>query len=178
MWKRTARRSPRHAKRHDELERAKRAESWYRQQKPGRQKDKGWVLVTCIVKKKGTCFLFFLRFSRPRGRKTRKKLVEIRRRIQKSTLFLELGKSWQSEWSANWQSDKRDVVSCFLFLKCFFKKCVKTAVPKDGNHPGALVLTKLVEWYRFGVGDEKSFLWFFVLSSERIYGQWILSVIC
>ena len=39
----------------------------------------------------------------------------------------------------------------------FFKKSVKTAVTDDGNPPGALVLTKLVEWYRFGVGDEKSF---------------------
>ena len=37
----------------------------------------------------------------------------------------------------------------------FFKKSVKTAVPDDGNPPGALVLTKLVEWHRFGVGDEK-----------------------
>ena len=35
----------------------------------------------------------------------------------------------------------------------FFKNSVKTAVPEDGNAPGALVLTKLVEWYRFEVGD-------------------------
>ena len=35
----------------------------------------------------------------------------------------------------------------------FSKKTVKTAVPEDGNPPGALVLTKLVEWYRFEVGQ-------------------------
>ena len=33
-------------------------------------------------------FFVFWGFSRPRGRKNKKKLVEIRRRIQKSTLFL------------------------------------------------------------------------------------------
>ena len=44
-----------------------------------------------------------------------------------------------------------------FFVGCFFEKSVKTAVPEDGNPPGALVLTKLVEWYRFGVGDENSF---------------------
>ena len=44
-----------------------------------------------------------------------------------------------------------------FFVGVFFKKSVKTAVPEDGNPPGALVLTKLVEWSRFGVGDEKSF---------------------
>ena len=36
----------------------------------------------------------------------------------------------------------------------FFKKSVKTAVPGDRNPPGALVLTKLIEWYRFGIGDK------------------------
>ena len=36
-----------------------------------------------------------------------------------------------------------------------FRKSVKTAVPDDRNFSGALVLTKLVEWYRFGVGDEQ-----------------------
>ena len=43
-----------------------------------------------------------------------------------------------------------------FFWQVFFKKSVKTAVPEDGNPPGALVLTKLVELYRFGVGDENS----------------------
>ena len=33
-----------------------------------------------------------------------------------------------------------------FFLKCFFKKSVKTAVPEDGNPPRAFVLTKLLEW--------------------------------
>ena len=33
---------------------------------------------------------------------------------------------------------------------------VKTAVPEDGMPPGALVLTKLVEWYRFEVGHKKN----------------------
>ena len=36
-----------------------------------------------------------------------------------------------------------------------FKKPVKTAVPDAGNPPGALVSTKLIEWCRFGVGDDK-----------------------
>ena len=44
-----------------------------------------------------------------------------------------------------------------FFFGVFFKQLVKTAVPEDGNPPGALVSTKLVEWYRFGAGDEKSF---------------------
>ena len=34
-------------------------------------------------------------------------------------------------------------------------KSVKTAVPDDGRPPGALVLTKLVGWYRFKVGQKK-----------------------
>ena len=38
-----------------------------------------------------------------------------------------------------------------FFLGCFFKKSVKTAVPDAGNPPGALVSTKLIEWYRFVV---------------------------
>ena len=39
-----------------------------------------------------------------------------------------------------------------FFLGCFFfKKSVKTAVPEDGRPPGALVSTKLVEWYRLEV---------------------------
>ena len=49
----------------------------------------------------------------------------------------------------------------FLFLKYFFKKLVKTAVPEDGRPPRALVLTKLVEETRFEVGDEKTFFDFF-----------------
>ena len=44
----------------------------------------------------------------------------------------------------------------FVFFWVVFKKSVKSAVPDDGNPPGALVWTKLSEWYRFGVGDEKS----------------------
>ena len=53
-----------------------------------------------------------------------------------------------------------DLRSLFMegILGCFFKDSVKTAVPGDGKPPGALVLTKLIEWYRFGVGREKSFL--------------------
>ena len=35
------------------------------------------------------------------------------------------------------------------------QKMVKMAVPDDRNPPGALVLTKLVEWYRFEVGHKK-----------------------
>ena len=38
------------------------------------------------------------------------------------------------------------------------KKPVKKAVPEDGNPPGALVLMKLVEWYRFEVGQKNEFL--------------------
>ena len=50
------------------------------------------------------------------------------------------------------------VLSSELFcLGWFFKKWVKTAVLEDGNRPAALVWIKLIEWYRFGVGDEKSF---------------------
>ena len=44
---------------------------------------------------------------------------------------------------------------CLFLLRGVF---VETAVPDDGKLPGALVLTKLVEWYRCGVGDEKSVL--------------------
>ena len=59
-----------------------------------------------------------------------------------------------------------------MLLGCFFKKLVKTAVLDDGRPSGALVLAKLVEWYRFEVGDGKSFFVIFdVLSSERINGQ-------
>ena len=54
------------------------------------------------------------------------------------------------------------------FLGCFFKKTVKTAVPEDGSPPGALVLAKEVEWYRFGVGDEKSFLGFVSVGKQII----------
>ena len=42
-----------------------------------------------------------------------------------------------------------------FFLECFFKNSVKTAVPDDGRPPGALVLTRLVERYRFEVGQKK-----------------------
>ena len=52
----------------------------------------------------------------------------------------------------------------FLFLY-FFKKSVKTAVPDDGNRPGALVLTKLVEWYRF-VGGRPFFCKFSQISDN------------
>ena len=45
--------------------------------------------------------------------------------------------------------DLVDLVEFFYFL---FKKSVKTAVPDAGNPPGALVLTKLAESSRFGVG--------------------------
>ena len=51
---------------------------------------------------------------------------------------------------------------------CFFKKSAKTAVPDDGNPPGALVLTKLVEWYRFEVGDEKSVFVDLFLGAEDV----------
>ena len=53
-------------------------------------------------------------------------------------------------------------------MGCFFKKSVKTAVPEDGNPPGALVLTKVVEWYRVGLGDEKSFFLFFVFLIKNV----------
>ena len=60
----------------------------------------------------------------------------------------------------------------FFFGGDFSKKSIKTAVLEDGHPPGALVLTKLIEWYRFGVGDEKSLLAILVaLSSEQINGQ-------
>ena len=50
---------------------------------------------------------------------------------------------------------KAIVVVCIVrFFGWFFKKSVKTAVPEDGRPPGALVLTKLIEWYRFEVGDD------------------------
>ena len=65
-------------------------------------------------------------------------------------------------------SSKR--ISCdFVFAKIG----QNTAVPDEGRPPGALVLTKLVGWYRFGVGDKTCFCHFFVivLSSERINGQ-------
>ena len=39
-------------------------------------------------------------------------------------------------------------------LHVFFKKLVKAAVPEDGNRPGTLVLTKLVEQSRFEIGDD------------------------
>ena len=45
----------------------------------------------------------------------------------------------------------------YLFFGVIFRKKVKTAVPDDGNPPGALVLTKLVEWHQFEVGDEIGF---------------------
>ena len=48
------------------------------------------------------------------------------------------------------------LIICF-FWGCFFKKSVKTAVPDVGNRNRALVLTKLVEWYRFEVGREQLF---------------------
>ena len=51
-----------------------------------------------------------------------------------------------------------NIKSCFVFS-------VKPAVPDDGSPPGAPVLTKLLEWCRFGVGEN----WFcvvLVLSSE------------
>ena len=38
-----------------------------------------------------------------------------------------------------------------------FPKLVTTAVPADGRPPGALVLAKLVEWYRFEVGQKNVF---------------------
>ena len=39
----------------------------------------------------------------------------------------------------------KQVGRVFYFLGCFFQKSVETAVPDDGNPPGALILTKLVE---------------------------------
>ena len=50
----------------------------------------------------------------------------------------------------------------------FSKTIVKTAVPEDGNPPGALVLTKLVQWYRFEAGDEKSFFVIFLSLDLRL----------
>ena len=49
------------------------------------------------------------------------------------------------------------VLLLVFFGVLVFQKSVKTAVPDDGNPPGALVSTKLVEWYRFEVG-RKHFL--------------------
>ena len=48
-------------------------------------------------------------------------------------------------------------------LTGFFKKSVKTAVPDDGNPPRALVLTKLIDYFRFEVGHEKLFVVIFVV---------------
>ena len=48
-----------------------------------------------------------------------------------------------------------DVVFVILYFCGDFQKSVKTAVPEDGKPPGGLVVTKLVEEKRFGVGDEK-----------------------
>ena len=45
---------------------------------------------------------------------------------------------------------------------------VETAVPEGGNPPGALVLTKLIEWYRFEVGHEKRFFVIFVTCGSRV----------
>ena len=53
------------------------------------------------------------------------------------------------------------IISLF-FVRVFFKKSIKTAVPEDGRPPGALVWTKLIETNRFEVGAGKTFL-FFVL---------------
>ena len=39
---------------------------------------------------------------------------------------------WKTTWAIFWK---------------ICKKSVKTAVPEDGNPPGALVFTKLIEWY-------------------------------
>ena len=56
--------------------------------------------------------------------------------------------------------------------KSRFCSTVETAILDDGNLPRALVLTKLIEWYRFEVGDENSiFVFFCFLSSERNDGQ-------
>ena len=49
---------------------------------------------------------------------------------------------------------KRNVVFFVCFFGCSFNKSVKAAVPDDGNCPGALVSTKLVERYRFEVGHK------------------------
>ena len=51
----------------------------------------------------------------------------------------------------------------FIVLGVFFNKSVKTAVAEDRNPPGALVLTKPVEWYRFEVGHENNCLRLFVV---------------
>ena len=62
-----------------------------------------------------------------------------------------------------------DVVFIIWFLLGrFFKKSLKTAVPDDGNPPGALVLTKLTEWHRFEVGREKVFFEIFVTCRSRV----------
>ena len=54
----------------------------------------------------------------------------------------------------------------FTKKTCVFKKSIETAVPDDGHTPGALVLQKVIAWYRFGVGDEKSFC------SFLLFGGW------
>ena len=64
--------------------------------------------------------------------------------------------------------DSQDMELLYLVVTCLVcctrggQKSVKTAVPDAGNPPGALVLTKLVEWYRFEVGHEKLFFVIFV----------------
>ena len=64
----------------------------------------------------------------------------------------------------------KDNMSCFLCSlgRCFQKMVKETAAPDGRRPPGALVLTKLVEWYRFEVGDEKSFFFFFCLLSWAV----------
>ena len=54
----------------------------------------------------------------------------------------------------------------------FFKKSVKTAVLEDGRRPGALVSTKLSEWYRFGVGHDfflSFLLWCSLVEPTPVY---------
>ena len=62
-------------------------------------------------------------------------------------------------------------ISSEVQKRCFFKKSVKTAVPEDARLPRALVLTKLIEWYRFGVGDEKSFVCFFCSLDGQMFAR-------
>ena len=50
----------------------------------------------------------------------------------------------------------------------FFKKLVKTVALDDGRPPGALVLTKLIEWHRFEVGQKKTFFVTFVTCRSRV----------
>ena len=64
----------------------------------------------------------------------------------------------------------------------FIKKLVKTAVPEDGRPPRALVLTKLVERYRFEVDGFLEHIYLFVaklnqlgdlrLSKTDLLGPW------